>query len=272
MRTMSEFYIISNELYHHGILGQKWGVRRYQNPDGSLTDAGRKRYASEAKKNIGNRDKIKNTEAYKKAYNSISKNESYDYKELKNIGSNSVSKLLGKYANKQVGNAFKESLADRVGGIAARDFINEHQSQIDDNNRKRLEPVRKKIESMNLFSPDTGQKVDPVKADKIATFGLKALNYSERDLRLTEPSFNPNDKSTKDWYLYEDQTIGYSTIADMVMRGYTKEKIQDTIKKSKDLYFNEPDYNYPGVCFDLAEGFNLEKYADACIEYKNKKG
>ena len=37
-------YNNTNELYHFGIKGQKWGVRRYQNEDGSLTLAGKKRY------------------------------------------------------------------------------------------------------------------------------------------------------------------------------------------------------------------------------------
>ena len=41
---MSTFYIYSDYLAHHGILGQKWGVRRYQNKDGSLTSKGRDRY------------------------------------------------------------------------------------------------------------------------------------------------------------------------------------------------------------------------------------
>lgn len=34
---------MNDELYHHGVKGMKWGVRRYQNKDGSLTAAGKKR-------------------------------------------------------------------------------------------------------------------------------------------------------------------------------------------------------------------------------------
>lgn len=47
---MSNYFVIdgqlvsADELYHHGVKGQKWGVRRFQNKDGSLTPEGEKRY------------------------------------------------------------------------------------------------------------------------------------------------------------------------------------------------------------------------------------
>ena len=55
----------TSELYHHGILGQKWGVRRFQNKDGTLTAEGRKRYSSsEERKKLA----IKLTDEYGRTF------------------------------------------------------------------------------------------------------------------------------------------------------------------------------------------------------------
>lgn len=51
-------YLDTLELEHHGIKGQKWGVRRYQNPNGTLTAAGKKRVAKEYKKTAKKLKKI----------------------------------------------------------------------------------------------------------------------------------------------------------------------------------------------------------------------
>ena len=91
---MQPYY--SQELYHHGIKGQRWGLRRYQNKDGSLTNAGRARYAKIANASLAKQQRLQgdrlnnwNKSGRDPKYSNMSKKEEKLYNKYKD----SVDKL-----------------------------------------------------------------------------------------------------------------------------------------------------------------------------------
>lgn len=78
-----EYYAINTDpsLRHHGVKGQRWGVRRYTNPDGTLTDAGKKHAAKDLQKKL-NKEEKKAAQFYAKAvaqqYASVYANQRYE--------------------------------------------------------------------------------------------------------------------------------------------------------------------------------------------------
>ena len=160
-------------LEHHGIKGQKWGVRRFQNADGSLTAAGKERY-----------------------------------------GTN----LSGKTNEKK--------LAD-------------------------------KIKSHDLFTESMARE-NKKRATDAADLGLKALTKMGRHDGTIDEDF-------RDWFIYEDQTIGLVTIADQVNQGRSSKEIKHLVRDANSL---SNDYEYEPGFFQLRNAYGSDEFIDACFAVK----
>lgn len=81
---MNSYYAVpmtSDEIYHHGIIGQKWGVRRFQNSDGSYTAAGKARYGIDSNGKMSKEGKTQ--EKIDRKYNRIVSKSAKAYSEAK---------------------------------------------------------------------------------------------------------------------------------------------------------------------------------------------
>lgn len=109
---------MNNEIYHFGIKGMKWGIRRYQNKDGTLTAAGKKRY-DEDPSNDTNRSTKSNTS--KKSTTSKKMN----YKKAVKVGAAVVGTALAAYGTYKIAKFVQGKRSEEAMKKASK-YINEN--------------------------------------------------------------------------------------------------------------------------------------------------
>lgn len=226
---------------HHGILGMKWGIRRYQNKDGSLTAAGKKRYyfsennyeqgwrwgggnlSKKGEKAFKNRKgEWKNTPAAQKAKEHEERNkqlkEEHDkaYKKKqetmgkkgaeyrKTVDFLSEDKRVEGYRNKD------PKIVKRMNEAADLGLRAHEISRWGENHSKRNDK-----EIINALANNPIEK----------TTVIDSMGYSDENINRLTPS--QLVKNARDWFIWEDQTIGQTQTADLINQGYPKEKVKE---------------------------------------------
>lgn len=163
-------YVFTNELYHHGILGQKWGVRRYQNSDGSYTEAGKKR--------LMKLDYYKNSEHRKldKKYN-LAK---MDYK---------IAKLNDKYQksnSKRNLRKLQEATAKKYAAEGMRAIEEQaiNKMTVDQMNAERIAVAKNAVSNVLRASSTAGIAVAGVTGAHVIGDTIRIADKANRDIRL----------------------------------------------------------------------------------------
>lgn len=143
-------------LVHHGILGMKWGVRRFQNTDGTLTEAGKKRY-SDDEKLIRSKRRTEKVSRVVKSINS------------------SVQKTNNRIQNKKIN-------LDKIDGESKSDYKTRKKSILDKENA-----VKSKYQSIADFSNQYGEAVSRIGKRRDERLGSEiakeAKSFSDDELR-----------------------------------------------------------------------------------------
>lgn len=183
-------------LCHHGIKGQKWGVRRFQKKDGSLTPAGKKRYMEPQK---GDGYFVKKA---KKNYDLMTDEEFYK---------------KYKITKKHFANRMSQNKSDRAVTDAAATILQEEKNRseiLEKGYTKNAQKALKKYEKYDAkdseyfkkyIESEKGSKLEAKYEKKWDKYGNKSLNYLEKATELANKAKVESQK--QDFYNRKFQEV-----------------------------------------------------------------
>ena len=186
---------MNNELYHHGIKGMRWGIRRYQNKDGSLTPAGKRRVSqldAEREALVGTKAK---TENKPKTFREMSTDElreqinrrrmEKEYLELnKQVSDLAPAEVsLGKRIFSHLASKVIVPAATDAGKKFLTDFLNKEGAKALGLDKEAAKPLKDVVADLNL-------KKQKIELDKYFE------SYKQEQASKTKKS-KPNDSSKK---------------------------------------------------------------------------
>lgn len=275
--------LLNDEIKHYGIKGQKWGVRHWQNADGTFNEAGKKRYFG--KKN--------ESELYSKAKKSgLESGDKYgygifDYKDAERL--EKLNKL-----NKKGKLSYNSKEYDELERLRGKEYYSKHPDEYA-RDVESIENFKSDIDIIKddgykfdgPYDPDYGRKrITDEQYERMkssTSLAYKADKRLSSNMDSNESFDNLDDdrqRSEMFWFAYEDQTIGMWRVADMINSGVPVNKVVRLIEDSNsfrskgrldiDILGTEGDR----IRFDMLEGnYNdsLVNFAKECAKVKENK-
>lgn len=180
------YWLTNDELEHYGIKGQRWGLRRYQNSDGTLTEAGKRRYGSEERFQ----------EVASKKYNKAgAKLERLDNKSqrLAKEGTKKEQQALNKQHKASSAILFQRSKANKASKATRKALKAYQKSQIAELKAYRWnEKMQKKFKDLKISNMDekyvslgekyTKNTIDNIMKNNVSVNAMMAIDNYYRDM------------------------------------------------------------------------------------------